>query len=479
MSKKLAINLSYYTLGQFLSQALAFLLLPIYINQLSSSDYGIVASLMAFATFLNAIMQYGFSPTIMRYYYEFKEQPKKFNAFLSALLLFMISCNLILAYGIIAFDHYIFGFLTPSIDISIFIYYLIGYSVAFTFPLLNFSLFRVEGKAKKYFFYNLVQFFISFGMIYFFIVVQNEGALGKVKGEFWARIPLFVLSFYLYNKYFTLKGLKLEYLRSALNFGIPLMFQALLWWALYRLDFFLIVRELGNAELGLYNVGFQISFVLITIGISISLGWTPHFFSIAEENKTPKLYGGLLGNYFMFISLVSIVIYILSYPVLFYIGGDKYLDVYAFLEWLLIGAIFQSSYFLVHQPIQYAKKTWSIPIVLAIGIVIGFSIEYFLIKKLGLVGVSIVKALTFMTVFSATFLIGQKHYRIALSKKKILISLLILILNFAAGSILDFSLSSFVIKGSLLLMSLLSLWFLLPFFTQEEKEFIKEKLRLR
>ena len=97
---------------------------------------------------------------------------------------------------------------------------------------------------------------------------------------------------------------------------------------------------------------------------------------------------------------------------------------------------------------------------------------------MGLRGVSIVKAFTFIGVFCATFLIGQKHYHIVIAKNKVVISLLLLIVNFVAGSALDFSLTSFLIKILLIIASVLGLWFLLPFFTKEEKEFIKEKLRI-
>ena len=215
MENKFSKNVSLYTIGQFLSQALSFVLLPIYINQLSVDEYGVVAVFMAIGTFLNALMQYGFSPTLMRYYFEFKDSPKTFKSFFSSLLLFLFGGNIIILFLIYIIHNFIYEFTLSSADVSTYIYYVIGYSFFFTFPLLNLSLFRVEGKAKKYFIFNLVQFFISFGVIYYFVVIQKDGALGKIKGEFWARLPLFLVSFYLYRKYFTLKGLDFSYLKKS------------------------------------------------------------------------------------------------------------------------------------------------------------------------------------------------------------------------------------------------------------------------
>ena len=477
MENKFSKNVSLYTIGQFLSQALSFVLLPIYISQLSVDEYGIVAVFMAIGTFLNALMQYGFSPTIMRYYFEYKDHPEKFKSFFSSLLFFLFGGNILIVLTLCIVHNFIYQFTISNEDVTIYIYYVIGYSFFFTFPLLNLSLFRVEGKAKKYFIFNLIQFFISFVVIYFFVVIQKDGALGKIKGEFWARLPLFLASFYLYRKYFTLQGLALSYLKRALNFGIPLMFQSILWWGLYRLDYFLIEKELGSTSLGLYNVAFQISFVVITLGISYSLAWTPHFFSIANEKRTPILYGNLIGNYFMFLTIVSSGIYFSGYHVLKLIGGAKYLEIFDFLPWLLIGAIFQSGYYLIHQTIQYSKKTWSIPLILGLGIFVGFAFEYLIINKLELLGISIIKVITFSTLFVLTYLKGQSYYKIKIPLNKIIIAILVLIVNFSVGYILDYSITSLGLKLFTLIISILGLWFFLPFFSEEEKEMIRKKMK--
>lgn len=478
-NSSLTKNISLYTIGQFLAQALSFALLPIYINKLSVSDYGVVAIFMAVGTFLNAIMQYGFSPTLMRYYFEFKEDKTKFNSFFSTLLLFLVAGNLVILTILYIIHNYIYELKISGAEVSDYIYYVLGYSFLFTFPLLNLSLFRINGKAKEYLFFNLTQFFITFGMIYYFVVINEEGALGKIKGDFWARVPLFLVSFFLYKSYFTLKNLKFSYLKRAISFGIPLMLQSLLWWGLYRLDYFLIENQLGSEYLGLYNLSFQVSFVIITIGISFSLGWTPHFFSIAEKKTTSKLYGNVIGNYMMFITIISIFIQITGYHIFDFIGGQKYLAIFDYLPWLLIGAIFQSSYYLIHQTIQYSKKTWSIPFILGLGILASFILEFILIKDFKLFGISIIKILTFGFVFIFTFYVGQKHYKIHVPKVKFISAIIILIINFGIGFFLSYDTFDFVIKMLVLIGSVAIVLFFFPFFSLREKSVIFKKLKLR
>lgn len=477
MKSKIVKNFSLYTIGQFLTQALSFILLPIYVAKLSQEQYGIVAFFMALGVLLNAIMQYGFGATLMRYYYDYNNREEAFKSFFSSLMVFMVLANV----GIIAVVSLIYKTLFEAFNLSIdaeqYIYYVLGYSFLFTFPLLNLTLFRVKDQPKSYLLFNLTQFFLSFLAIYFFVAILEGGALGKIKGEFWARVPLFLVSLYLYYKYFTIRGLQWRYVKQSLNFGIPLMFQSILWWGLYRLDYFLIESTLNSQSLGLYNVGFQVSFVVITLGISFSLAWTPHFYSIAKGKSTSRIYGNLLGNFLMLLVLLATAILFFGQNILKLIGGDEYIGIFEFLPWLLIGAIFQSSYYLIHQTIQYSKKTISIPIILGLGVLIGFGFEYLIIQEYGLNGLSMVKCLTFMLVFLATFFVGQKYYKIDIALNKVALSFLFLLVNYLFTLFIGNDLWSIGIKAILIVANIAALWFVLPFFNKEEKDFIMRKIK--
>ncbi|MET1258519.1 lipopolysaccharide biosynthesis protein [Flagellimonas sp. DF-77] len=474
---KIVKSFSLYTIGQFLTQALSFILLPIYVSKLSTEEYGIVAFFMAFGVFLNAIMQYGFGATIMRYYFDFKSDAEGFKSFFSSVLIFMVATNIGLILLLSMGYSSLFELLGVEIDYDRYIAYVLGYSFLFTFPILNLTLFRVKDQPVNYLLFNLGQFAMSLAAIYYFVAILDGGALGKIKGEFWARIPLFLISIVLYANYFTIKGLSWGHIRKALKFGIPLMFQSMLWWGLYRLDYFLIENVLGSQYLGLYNVGFQISFVLITVGISFSLAWTPHFFSIAKNKNTPEVYGRLIGNFLMLLVLLASAILFFGKKILIVIGGSEYLGIFEFLPWLLFGAIFQGSYYLIHQTIQYSKRTISIPLILGLGVLIGFFLEYWAIGYFGLIGLGIVKFVVFMAVFLMTFAIGQRFYRMKLPFHKIWISFVILLLNYAATFYFGLDLNSLLIKGGLLLANVVAIWFLLPFFSKEEKNIVIRKFK--
>jgi O-antigen/teichoic acid export membrane protein len=122
MSIALLKNFSYYTLGQLITQLLSLLLLPLYLIKLSVEEYGIVASLMSVSIFLNALMQYGICPAIMRFYYDFEKKSKEFSGFFTSLLVYTIISNLILICFLFFFSNEVFNYFLPNIDITKYFY---------------------------------------------------------------------------------------------------------------------------------------------------------------------------------------------------------------------------------------------------------------------------------------------------------------------------------------------------------------------
>ncbi len=469
-SSNLLKNLSFYTLSQLITQSLSIILLPIYISNLSPSEYGVVATIMTIATFFNAIMQYGLGPTIIRFYYDFNNK-NDFKIFFTSILLFSFVSNFVLISIVLIFYKSLFLFIIPELDINRYILYTIFYSFFYSLPILSLSLFRVESSPYKFLFFSVLQFFLSIGFIYYFLVTLDGGALGKIKGEFYSRIPLFFLSFYFFSKYLTFK-INYTFILQSLKYGIPLMFQSILWWGLYRLDYFLISHNLGSEMVGLYNIGFQLSYILITIGISFSLAWTPYYFSIAKDEKTPVFYGNILMIFLLVIFLISLVTFLFVPDVLLLIGAKEYMSVSKFLIYLLIGAIFQSGYFVIQQLLMYSKKTNYIPIILLLGLSITFVFEYLVIQTYGIKGLSIIKMIGFCLIFFLTYYYGNKYYPIQLNYRKVTILMTIFCINLFFILFLDLNRCHILIRLSIVLLNIITV-FLFRFF--DSNEFIKIK----
>ncbi|RIV44612.1 lipopolysaccharide biosynthesis protein [Flagellimonas pelagia] len=479
MSRTLFKNFSLYAIGQFLTQLLSIIMLPLYLRYLNVEDYGIVASMMAAATFFNAIMQMGAGPTIMRFYYDFGDDPEGFKSFFSSVLCFNLIANIVLVAILLIFQDAFFGFILPGVNIDKYVLYVVLYSFLFAFPVLNLALFRVESKPLKFLYFNLFQFALTFLCIFYLVVLSEKGALGKIQGEFYARIPLFVIGFFLFKKYLNPKGVSLHHIKSFLKYGFPLMLQALLWWALYKMDYFLINRYLGNEGVGVFNVGFQLSYILITVGISFSLAWTPYFFSIAKKKSTAKFYGRIVPHFLVLLIVLGTCILIFVKDVLIFMDAQEYFLVLSFLPFLIVGGIFQSGYYMIQQLLLFTKKTKYVPILLGTGLVLTFISEFVGLQIAQLDGLSMAKAAGFVLIFLSTLLFGMKYYKIYFERRKVLFALLMASFNAFFIFYMDLMESgNFPPKSLLIVLNVIAIVFF-GYFSKEEKKEIGYLLRNR
>ena len=70
-------NTIIYSLGRILPQAVNFILLPIYSEYLSPSQYGIIESMIVFSTILTIIFSFATERSMFRIYYDYKKEDDK------------------------------------------------------------------------------------------------------------------------------------------------------------------------------------------------------------------------------------------------------------------------------------------------------------------------------------------------------------------------------------------------------------------
>ena len=96
--------------------------------------------------------------------------------------------------------------------------------------------------------------------------------------------------------------------------------------------------------------------------------------------------------------------------------------------------------------------------ILFFGICIGFVIEYFIIDKYGLIGISITKLIIFILIFVTTFVYAQSLYKIKMEWNKFFIFLLILISNFIVAFTLNYSFEHLIYKIFIFIISMAILY---------------------
>ena len=74
---KLLKNMSIYTVGNSLTQIMAFILIPLYSIYLKPDDYGITSAMSLFANFALIIITLSLDRSIYRCYFDYKSEENK------------------------------------------------------------------------------------------------------------------------------------------------------------------------------------------------------------------------------------------------------------------------------------------------------------------------------------------------------------------------------------------------------------------
>ena len=90
--KALGRDLAVYGAGDVATQAISFLLLPVYVRFLSPGDYGVLALLLAVEMLTKIVFRWGVDASFMRMYYDCPDQPAR-RRLASTIFFFLLAAN--------------------------------------------------------------------------------------------------------------------------------------------------------------------------------------------------------------------------------------------------------------------------------------------------------------------------------------------------------------------------------------------------
>ena len=159
MLKSLFKNTIIYSLGRILPQAVNFVLLPIYSQYLSPSQYGIIESMLVLSTILTIIFSFATERSMFRVYYDYKEEEDKKKFIGNTTILIAISTTFFL--GLTFILHTPISKIYSEIPFNPYFIYaiLIAYTTAFSY--ITQTLFQVKENAWAFFITSVIAFLIE------------------------------------------------------------------------------------------------------------------------------------------------------------------------------------------------------------------------------------------------------------------------------------------------------------------------------
>jgi O-antigen/teichoic acid export membrane protein len=400
---------SVYTLTQAINSAIPFLLMPILTRYLTPTDYGIVAMFGVLLSFVAPFTGLSIHGAIARQHYDRDEVDMP--SYVTNCLLILLSSTVIV--GVI------FYFLAEPISrISSFpmqwMWAVIVVSAAQFINQINLTLWQVQVKPVPYGIYQIAQTIVNLGFTLWFIVGLGMDWQGRIQAQViaFSAFAVFGLLLLYLNGWIKLKVNK-DYIKNALNFGVPLIPHALSGTIKTMVDRVMITGMVSVSSTGLYSVGFQIGMIIGMLEDSFNQAYVPWLYErLKKDEYSDKImivkltYAYFVGIICLALALGAIAPWFLSFFV-----GPQFVGSGQFVLWIALGFAFDGMYKMVVNYIFYMRKTYILAWVTfstAIGSIV---INYFAIKYWGAIGAAYTYALVgFITFLLVWFLSGRVYH---------------------------------------------------------------------
>lgn len=418
--KRLFNDTILFTLSNFGSKILIFLLVPLYTSVLSTDDYGIADLITTTVNLLHPILTLSICEATLRFALDKKVNSKSVLA--NSLLLTILSIVVLLICTPFvknltgSFKEYwwlmIGSFISTSLQIC-FSNYVKGCGKSLVFAIQGIIYTLVLIICNIVF---LLYFKIGLRGYIFSIIISGltSSVYMAFSAKFWKDI-------------FTAR-IDVKLLKEMLIYCLPMIPTSIAWWINASADKYMVVGLVGASANGLYAAAHKIPTIMSTITNLFSQAWRISAISSYDEDENScEFYSKIYNLFYLFCIYICMGITILSQLIAKILYKSDYFSAWILIPPLLIATIFEAYSGFLSSLYAAAKKTSLLFVSTCIGAIFNIILNYILIKKLGTIGAPIATFISFIIVWIIRTILLGKIIVIKVNYVKMTISLILII----------------------------------------------------
>ncbi len=430
---KLSRHTLIYGAGHILARLVTFLLLPLYTNVFTRSDYGVISLAYTFIGFMIVILHYGLDSSLMKYYSpEGEEERKKYlsSAYVSYVIttaVFVLFFNLFRQ----PLSNIILGGNYPNF-ISI-ISLILAFDLLWFIPML---ILRVEEKPTHYISISFVNVILSFSLNLLFVLKLEFGIFGVLLSNLITSIFLFLVTFPYVLKRIQLSSVSIMRWKKMIRFGLPFLPSGIFAMIMELADRYILKYMTDMETVGLYSAGYKLGMLMLLLVMGFNMGWQPFFLKTKSGEDRKTLFARITTYVLTVMGFVWVLLIIwIENIVQLNLGGitlygSKYWESIVFVPWVALGYFFFAAYSLQLPGVFLTEKTKWVAIVRAIGAGMNIGLNIILIHYIGAIGAAIATCLSFLVMSLALYTINQRIYPIHYEWSRLLRIILFMVVVF-------------------------------------------------
>ena len=411
-----------YGAGHILARLVTFILLPVYTNILTQSDFGIISLVYTFLGFMTVILHYGLDASLLKHYVP--AEPKEKKSILTNAYFSFVITSLIFSVGLILFRHHVsfflFGAALPKIVMMVAA--ILFFDVLWA---IHVMILRAEEKPIAFVSMSLLNVCLTLGLNIYFVVYLHEGILGVVKSNLVTSGLLFIGSFPVLFSRISLASLSKAKWKKMMKFGMPFLPAGIFSMILELSDRYILNYLTDLETVGLYNAGYKLGMFMLLVAMGFNMGWQPYFLKKSPDDTgyiskitTAVLF--LMGFFWFLLALWTKDLVRLQFGNYSFFG-EEYWAAVNIVPFVAGAYVFHGMYLLQLPGVYLKEKPSWIALVRGLGAISNIGLNFMLIPIYGIMGAALATCISFFLMAVFLFFINKQIFPINYEWKNIIV----------------------------------------------------------
>ena len=422
--KPLIKDSSVYALGNISSKIVGFILLPFYVDKLTTAEYGMLGTLEVTFQLIVALAGLNLYVAFTRWYSDKELQGRQQSAFftLFTVITFIAVFLNIGCYPLapdisqLLFDSGNFSHLVRLMLCSA------GLELIGTIPA---TLCRVNANSVQYTWNVILRLAVVLALTILFIVVLDR----KLEGIYEAQIIgglFYIVLFIPYIIRNSIIKFEKRILGKMFRYSLPLILSSSFGVLLSVADRFSLNFISGLVSVGVYSLGFKLANALKMLIVQpVSLALPPVIFQMVDQPNAKRFYSKIM-TYFTFglmFCVIGVSLFGQEAVKLLTAKEPAYWEAYRVIPFIAFGIVFGMMKDQAIYSLQIVKRTGVIASVIAFVSVLNVGLNILLIPYMGAVGAALATLFAQMTYFGIMLRFAQRYYSVPYEFRKIFLSI--------------------------------------------------------
>lgn len=418
--KYLIKNTIIFTLGNLGSKLISFFLVPLYTNELTAGEYGVVDLIATVGTVAVPILTLNICEAVMRFALDENADKAKITKIGTRILLIGIFLGFVLLPTCYSFD--------KISEYSLYIYFYVVSSAA-----SQLYLYDLRGKEFLIFYSagNVLHTFLIALLNVTFLLVFKLGIVGYLLAYIFANTftALYALIVGKGYRSFFPSHIDVALFRKMVKYSIVLVPNSFMWWIMNSSDRIMVSSMVGMAANGIYAISYRLPTLISTLTAIFNQAWS--YSAIHEEGTRDE---GEYNNK-VFKSLTGIVMFLgiclltFAKPFLKFYVAEEYYDAWKYIPFLTVGCVYLTLSTFIGTSYTVHKDSFGYLFSGIFGAIFNILMNFLLIPVVSVYGAALSTCVSYILVFAFRLFHTRKYIKYNIINRYFFIGTSILFLS--------------------------------------------------